>query len=224
MTVCIFAKEPLAGHVKTRLAASIGELAAAQLAAAFLRDTLALVRALGLPVVVAWSGEPQAAPRDTEVWQQGEGCLGERLERVLGRALTRSGWAIALGADSPGLPARNLQAGVEALRTHDAVVGPCRDGGYYLLGLTRLEPALLRGVPWSTAVTRVRTLERLRARHYCVAILKTWFDVDEGRDLKRLTALLRRRVVCAEETSRVLCLEYEAQDDAVRVDAAARRT
>jgi rSAM/selenodomain-associated transferase 1 len=207
MTVCIFAKEPLAGHVKTRLAVSIGDLAAMQLAAAFLRDTVALVRALEIPFLIAWSGQPDAAPRDTEVWPQGEGDLGERLERVLSRALTRSGWAIALGADSPGLPARNLLAGVDALRSHDAVIGPTRDGGYYLLGLTRLEPALLAGVPWSTALTRLSTVERLGACGYRVSTLKTWFDVDERRDLERLTSILRRQIVCADETARVLGID-----------------
>jgi rSAM/selenodomain-associated transferase 1 len=212
MTVCIFAKEPLAGQVKTRLAVSTGTIAAAQLAAAFLRDTVALVRPLEIPFVVAWSGQPDAAPRDNEVWPQGEGDLGDRLERVLSRALTRSGWAIALGADSPGLPARNLLAGVEALRSHDAVVGPTRDGGYYLLGLTRLEPGLLAGVPWSTASTRLSTVERLGARGYRLATLKTWFDVDDGRDLERLTSMLRRHVVCADETARVLGIDDRRSD------------
>jgi rSAM/selenodomain-associated transferase 1 len=217
MTVCIFAKEPLVGRVKTRLAASVGDLAAVQLAAAFLRDSVALVRALEIPFVIAWSGDPEAAPRDTECWPQGEGDLGERLERVFGRALTRSGWAIALGADSPGLPARNLLAGVEALRTHDAVVGPTIDGGYYLLGLTRLAPALLAGVPWSTASTRARTVERLSGRGYRVATLKTWFDVDDGRDLNRLASMLGRRIVRADETARVLGI------DVPRLEVAARR-
>ena len=217
MTVCIFAKEPRAGHVKTRLAASVGDVAAVQLAAAFLRDTVALVRSLDIPFVIAWSGDPEAAPRDTEVWPQGEGDLGERLERVFGRALTRSDWAIALGADSPGLPARNLLAGVEALHTQDAVVGPTVDGGYYLLGLTRLEPALFARVPWSTPLTRVRTIERLSARGYRLATLKTWFDVDDGRDLKRLTSMLRRQVVRAAETAQVLGI------DAPSVNVFARR-
>lgn len=207
MTVCIFAKEPRAGHVKTRLAASVGDAVAAQLAAAFLEDTVALVRALEIPFVIAWSGDEAAAPGGTHVWPQGDGDLGERLERVLGRALTCSGWAIALGADSPGLPARNLHAAVNALQTHDAVVGPTVDGGYYLLGLTRLEPALLAGLPWSTAVTRASTIERLSARGYRTAILKTWFDLDDGRDLKRLTSLLRRNVVRADETARLLGID-----------------
>lgn len=204
MTICIFAKEPVPGRVKTRLAAAIGDRAAARLAQAFLDDTIALVRSLGLPFALAWSGRAAAAPAGVAVWPQGDGDLGERLERILARALTSSPWAIALGADSPGLPATHVRAAIEALQTHEAVIGPARDGGYYLLGLTRVRRDLLAGVAWSTPRARADTALRLIERGYRTATLRSWFDVDELHDLDRVRALLRRGVVRAEATARVL--------------------
>jgi rSAM/selenodomain-associated transferase 1 len=214
MTICIFAKEPIPGRVKTRLAAAIGDEPAARLAQAFLADTIALVRSVGLPLVLAWSGRPEAAPRGVEVWSQGEGDLGERLERVLARALTASRSAIALGADSPGLPSACLRAAVDGLQTHDAVMGPADDGGYYLLGVTRVDPGLLDGIEWSAPTTREQTVGRLVARGHRVAMLPPWFDVDEKRDLARLTSLLRRGAARADVTACVLGIATRADEGA----------
>ncbi|MDP9149342.1 MAG: TIGR04282 family arsenosugar biosynthesis glycosyltransferase [Myxococcota bacterium] len=204
MTICIFAKEPVPGRVKTRLAATVGAAAAARLAAAFLNDTLSLVRTFDVRAVVAWSGALERAPRGVEVWPQGKGDLGARIERMFFRALSRSPWTIALGADSPGLPAEYLRAAIEVLRTSDAVVGPALDGGYYLVGVSRCEPGLLADIAWSVASTRAQTVERLVAHGYRVATVGGWFDVDDASDLARLTRLLREGVVCAEETAREL--------------------
>ncbi len=204
MTICIFAKEPIAGRVKTRLAATIGDSAAARLASAFLHDTIALVRSLDLPFVVAWSGAPEAAPADVEIWPQGDGDLGARLERIFDRALLHSRWVIALGADSPGLPARNIHSAIEALRARDAVIGPAWDGGYYLLGLTRMQPRILSDIAWSTSRTCLDTTIRLCLHGYRTATLRPWFDVDEASDLQRLEWLLRRGIVRADQTARVL--------------------
>ncbi|OGQ12247.1 MAG: hypothetical protein A2138_17155, partial [Deltaproteobacteria bacterium RBG_16_71_12] len=156
-TLCIFAKAPRAGAVKTRLAAQIGAARAARLAEAFFWDTLALAeRAPALRVVVALSGDAHLLPglRDrVEVWPQGDGDLGARLQRSLRRALAESPRALAIGTDSPGLPSTLLANARAALHTHDAVLGQADDGGFYLLGLSRcpkeLLDGLLEGLPWS---------------------------------------------------------------------------
>ena len=207
MTICIFAKEPVPGKVKTRLAATVGAATAARLATAFLKDTISLVHTVDVTTVIAWSGAFESAPRRVEVWAQGEGDLGERIERMFFRALSRSPWAIALGADSPGLPPAYLRAAVEELRTHDAVIGPAHDGGYYLLGVSRCEPALLADIAWSAPSTRTQTVDRLVARGYQVATVGSWFDVDDANDLVRLTRLLREGAVRAEETARELGID-----------------
>jgi len=202
VVICIFAKPPVAGQVKTRLAAALGSERAAELARAFLDDTISAVQAL------PWA---QPALATTEIVEsglplllQGEGDLGERIERVLRAALQVAPPAIAIGADAPALPRRFLEAARAALDRADAVVGPAEDGGFYLLGLRLCPEGLLAGLPWSASDTFTRTVERLRARGLRVEVLERWFDVDRAEDLERLRALLRSGEIDAPRTARLL--------------------
>ncbi len=119
MVICIFAKPPVPGQVKTRLAVALGPERAAALARAFLDDTIAAVRRLPRAQVALASTEP--VPGDVPVLLQGEGDLGERIERVLRAALELAPFAIAIGADAPGLPPGLLEAARAALERADAV-------------------------------------------------------------------------------------------------------
>jgi glycosyltransferase A (GT-A) superfamily protein (DUF2064 family) len=132
--ICIFAKPPVAGGVKTRLASALGPEIAAELARAFLDDTMAAVRALGWARVAVASTAPHEG---VETLLQGEGDLGARIERVLRAALADAPFAIAIGADAPALPRRLLEAARDVLQRADEVLGPADDGGFYLLGLRR---------------------------------------------------------------------------------------
>lgn len=212
-TLCIFAKAPRAGAVKTRLAATIGADAAARLADAFFWDTLELAEQLApVRVVVALSGNEMLLPalRDrVDVWPQGEGDLGARLERNLRRALTESPRVLAVGTDSPGLPVALLVQALAALDTHDAVLGPADDGGFYLLGTRTCPEGLLSGLPWSSANTREKTLARLEERGLTVKVLAPWFDVDREQDLERLRTLLGAGEIHAPATCRVLGIRPE---------------
>ena len=106
--ICIFAKPPVAGQVKTRLAAAVGDLRAAELALAFLDDTVEAVRAL--PWASAALATPSAFASTLPILLQGEGDLGARIERILRAALAQAPAAIAIGADAPALPRRLLEA------------------------------------------------------------------------------------------------------------------
>jgi hypothetical protein len=206
-TLCIFVKTPLPGVVKTRLTPPLSAAEAAGLAAAFFEDTLAAATAgEWARVVVACDGDPVPLGLSTDIpiWTQGAGDLGERIERVLSRALECSDAAIAIGTDSPGLPRPFLDSAQQLLGEHDAVVGPCEDGGFYLLGLRRCPAGLLRGLPWSIATTREHTKERLRFAGLRVAETELWFDVDLPTDLNRLAELLRAECICAPRTARLL--------------------
>lgn len=191
-TICVLAKAPVPGMVKTRLAATIGPAAAAALAQAFLADTLELAAGVRhARVVLALAGELAGPlPPGVERWPQGEGDLGERLERCLARALKDSPAAVAIGTDSPGLPPEQIAAALAELERMPAVLGPAEDGGFYLLGLRRCPPGLLAGLPWSREDTAARTEARLRSCGLEVAKLKAWFDVDTPADLERLQRLL----------------------------------
>lgn len=188
--VCVFAKPPVAGAVKTRLAPRLGADGAARLAAAMFADTWAVVGARpDVERVLATTG-PGLSVGDAPMWLQGDGDLGARLERVLRRALADAPFAIALGADSPGLPPTAIDAAIAALATHDAVLGPTDDGGYYLIGLRACPDGLFAGLPWSSPDTRRATLARLAERGLTTAVIGGYFDVDGPDDLDRLTALL----------------------------------
>jgi rSAM/selenodomain-associated transferase 1 len=207
-TLCVFAKPPRAGDVKTRLASAIGSARAATLALAFLEDTWAAASVLPWARAVLASTDPSAIRCAGlvrgPVWPQGKGDLGERLERILRRALRQTPLALAIGTDTPGLPPVLLSEARSALRCADAVLGPCEDGGFYLLGLRRCPPGLLRGLPWSAAETFQRTVERLRGRGLETAVISPWFDVDRPADLECLRALVARGELHAPRSAHAL--------------------
>lgn len=186
--VCVFAKPPVAGEVKTRLSRGIGAARAARLARAFFHDTWATVRALpwARPILASTTADTSAfelASDDVEVWLQGPGDLGERMERILARGLAEAGLALLIGADIPGLPPAHLEQARAVLGRNEAVLGRTEDGGFYVIGLSRLPPGLLADLPWGSPDTLARTEERLTRA-------PSWFDVDETDDLARL----RRRL------------------------------
>jgi len=201
-TICVFAKPPIAGQVKTRLAAVFGPAAAALLAQAFLDDTLeAVARVPWARAALATTG-PLESP--LPLLLQGEGDLGARLERVLRAALDVTPWALAIGADAPALPERFFEEAREGLERGDAVLGPARDGGFYLLGLRDCPPGLLADLPWSSATTCARTEARLLERGMRVTLLEPWFDVDVPDDLLRLQDELQQGSIVAPRTARAL--------------------
>jgi len=208
VTICIFAKLPVPGAVKTRLVPALGAEGAASLARAFLLDTVAQLQAVPWArTVLAGAGDLAPLlrePRPT-CWRQGDGDLGQRLERVLRRALEAGeGPAIAIGADTPGLPPHLLEQARDALEGAGSVLGPAEDGGFYLLGLTRCPEGLLSGVPWSRRDTMTHTRRRLVEHGLPPVVIDPWFDVDRQEDLKRLTQLIRDGRIQADETARVL--------------------
>lgn len=184
---CIFAKPPGAG-AKTRLAAILGARAAEELAGAFLSDTWASITRWGRARPVLATPDVRAdhgLPRDAIRWPQGEGDLGDRLERVLRRALLQAPWVIALGADSPGLPHDHLDQLVDGLGTAEACVGPAEDGGFWGLALRGCPSGLLRDLPWSAPTTCDALRRRLVERGLSVNEAPPWFDVDHAEDLAR---------------------------------------
>ncbi|MCA8924551.1 MAG: DUF2064 domain-containing protein [Planctomycetes bacterium] len=196
MRVVVMVKEPIAGRVKTRLAAQIGSHRASELAQAFLDDTLLRLRdrAQSLWVCHAPATASQGfrarcrrfAPR-CELVPQAEGGLGARLAA----ALAGEGVRVALGSDAPDLPLRCLDEARAALEgAADLAVCPARDGGYTLLGLgPGVDPAPLAGpIRWSHPATWADTRAAMAPAR--AAELTPWDDVDELEDLRALCARL----------------------------------
>ncbi len=190
----VMTKDPRAGHVKTRLCPPLDPGTAARLYRCFLLDVLDLAAAVpGVDPVVAYTPpEAQAAfaqltdGRFLLLPQEGED-LGARLESTF-RSLFARGYhrVAAVGADSPDLPPEYLRAALHHLERSPVVVGPSADGGYYLIGMSRLIPGLLREMPWSTQRVMSLTLERASRLGLEVARLPEWPDVDTPDDLMRL--------------------------------------
>jgi hypothetical protein len=191
--VCIFAKPPVPSEVKTRLIPALGAEGAAQLASAMLRDVWRAAQSHpGIHPILATTrpgGFPISVP-DDDVWLQGEGDLGERIERIITRGLLHAPAAMAIGADSPGFSDAHIEAAIECLRTNDAVLGPSTDGGFYLLALRRCPRGLFASLPWTAAETRKALKVRLQEHAFSIAELKPLFDVDIPADLRTLAGYL----------------------------------
>ena len=205
--VCILAKAPIPGEAKTRLIPALGASGAALLARAFFEDTVAMATSLPWArIVVSLAGDVSALPLPpgVEVLPQGGGDLGDRMERAVIRSLSIGPRVLLIGTDSPGLPARVLDSARAFLGTHEAVLGPAEDGGFFLLGLERCEPGLLAGLPWSRSDTFAHTAMRLRRSGRSVATTDPWFDVDDPADLERVSRLVAAGEIHAPATARAL--------------------
>jgi len=198
--VVVFVKAPRLGQVKSRLAAGVGALQALR----FYRETterllVALARDVRWRTLVATT--PHRA-RYGRFWgpgfprlDQGPGDLGRRMARAF-RALP-PGPAVIVGSDIPALSRRHIWAALQALGGRDAVIGPARDGGYWLIGLKRSRPLpsdLFDHVRWSSHHALADTRASLPKR-YTVALLDTLEDVDDrdSYDRWRAAEALRRR-------------------------------
>jgi glycosyltransferase A (GT-A) superfamily protein (DUF2064 family) len=119
-----------------------------------------------------------------DIWLQGAGDLGQRIARMMTRGLIHAPAAVAIGADSPMLASVHIEAALELIRTNDAVVGPSRDGGFYLLALRQCPPGLFASLPWSTGETGQALTKRLEEHGFTIAQLEPLFDVDTPADLR----------------------------------------
>jgi rSAM/selenodomain-associated transferase 1 len=194
----VVAKQPAAGHTKTRLCPPLDGETAAALYTCFLGDVLDLMRHVPhVERAIAYLPEEarpyfaQLAPDMQLVLQHGRD-LGERLDRLLTDALhAGADQAVVMSSDCPTLPADSVrQAFIVLDQGADVVLGPCDDGGYYLIGLKSPDPRLLREVPMSTPTVLQETLMLADALHLRVALLPPWYDVDTIDDLARLHAEL----------------------------------
>ncbi len=194
-SLAIFAKEPVPGRVKTRLASVISPAAAAEIARAFLLDGLDRFEQLPVRRVVVFD-PPEAvayfqslAAGRYELQPQSSGDLGARLQNLFEQEFAGGAVAIvAIGIDSPTLPTSLVMQAFEELTRADVVLGPATDGGYYLLGCSRWLPEIFAEISWSTADVFRQTVDRVQAGHARLALLPPWYDVDTVDDWRFLQA------------------------------------
>jgi rSAM/selenodomain-associated transferase 1 len=202
--VCIFAKPPIPAEVKTRLIPALGAAGAAELASAMLLDIWCTVELCpGVRPILATTlpGDFPVCVSPDDMWLQGDGDLGQRMERIFNRGLLQAPAVIALGADSPALTAAHLRAALDALQTNDIVVGPAIDGGFYLLALRTRQAGLFHSLPWSSSKTLQALKKRIEEHCLSIAELEPLFDVDTPTDLLTLQEHLLTHPSSAPATS-----------------------
>lgn len=189
--ILIFVRAPRAGRVKTRLAAEIGSAAALRIYRRLAEHTVReALRLSGAEVYVHYT--PADAGEEVREWlgdgpaylPQPEGDLGERLRYAFDEAwVAGADRVLVTGSDLPDVSAELLERAFSLLDSRAAVLGPARDGGYYLLALRRPVSGIFRQIDWSTNRVLAQTQDRLQAAGITPALLELLTDVDEVTDL-----------------------------------------
>ncbi|MDE0422888.1 MAG: TIGR04282 family arsenosugar biosynthesis glycosyltransferase [Gammaproteobacteria bacterium] len=191
--LAIFARVPVLGHVKTRLAATVGDESALSVYEALLAATLAeLVPGNGVFVPEVWvDGDVDAFAR----WQcrsnagamrnlrfplvaQSDGNLGQRMAAAFDDGVT-----VLVGSDIPDMTAGYVGTALRLLAVADIVIGPTEDGGYCLIGMNSPHPQLFEGIPWSTPAVLTSTIRA--AGNLRLELLEAMWDLDDADDLAR---------------------------------------
>jgi len=190
----VFTRYPEAGEAKTRLIPALGALGAADVHRQMTEHTLSEVRKFCMthPISVEVHFAGNRGHQEMQDWlgadlvyqRQGTGDLGVRMARSLSAAFDdKIDRAIIIGTDCPGLNADLIEKAFHNLLSHDLVLGPAIDGGYYLIGLRCLIPELFSGISWGTAEVLQQTVEIAKKLNVSVAYLPSLADVDRPEDL-----------------------------------------
>lgn len=188
-------KRPALGIGKQRLAADIGQEAAADVAEALLACALEDLRVWTGPKVIAPSNPADCAWASSLLPQafvqpQANGNLGQRLNR-LDQELRNAGMKklIYIGSDSPQLAEADYAAACAGLLDHDTVFKPAADGGVVLMANRQSWPPLGH-LPWSKPRLGSALVACCRKAGYSAAMLIPGFDVDQGVDIDQLAGVL----------------------------------
>jgi hypothetical protein len=219
-TLVIMAKAPRLGAVKTRLAPSLSPDAVTDFYRCLLDDTLTLARSLSasagdLEVAIMCpdadvnelaqlAGAHSTNKPVSAVAQKGEGLAAGLTSVFAHFADGHPRRVIAFNSDSPHLPHSVLEDAFETLATHDVVVGPTHDGGYYLVGAKASHPTLFAGDGMGTNSALERLLSRARSLDLSVGFVAPFYDIDVLEDLTRLAAELRLAPARAPRTAQWL--------------------
>ena len=190
--VAMFAKHWQPGKVKTRLADKIGRENASKVYLAFVEHLTRRLGTSGDIRSIVYS--PPESKSDFEEqfgddWQlhpQTGGDLGQRMAGFFAEGLKANSKVILIGSDTPDIAPSRIQQAVETLDKKDVVLGPCQDGGYYLIGMRKMVPEIFTGIPWSTGKVLENTVDILNKLQIEFGLLPTMQDVDELPNLKRL--------------------------------------
>lgn len=199
--VILFVKAPIPGQVKTRLARKLGGQAAVRLYKCFVNDLVKKIESAGLHLYIFY--DPPDAEAAIRAWlgcnrfcfpQKGKD-LGERMSLAFQQ--TFSGGvqrAVLIGSDLPDLPAEIIANALTALNESPAVIGPSKDGGYYLIGFrpSSFRTDVFEDIPWSSERVLSATLDRFAKTGIPFWTAPEWNDIDTPEDIAMLIKSLTK--------------------------------
>ena len=194
----IFAKAPIPGEVKTRLCPPLDPDEAASLHGTLVLD--AIERTKGVQWVTLYvAGTPDLAHPFFKVMEGRYGAtlllqrgpdLGNRMKWAMQDTFEQGAQEVLLtGTDLPTLPRAHLVEALTLVKRHDVVLGPSADGGYYLIGLRKMVPALFEGITWSTGSVFAETKKKVEQAGLSLGLLPECRDLDTLEDLKTFIGL-----------------------------------
>lgn len=202
VAIAIICKTPAAGKSKTRLSPPLRPEECAALSACFIRDLSHTIQHLvtegdvtGYAIYTPRGSEHDLQPLLPEGFKlvpQAEGDLGNRLCKGTSDLLTAGhAGAILVNSDSPTLPRAILKGAVDAVTAGDnLVLSPALDGGYTLVGMSKLHDYIFADMPWSTDTVYQLTVARAKECGLPVISVPAWYDVDDAASLQMLMAEL----------------------------------
>jgi uncharacterized protein len=191
--IIIMAKVPEAGKVKTRLQPFLTPEQSAEFANSLLQDTINKAKQAKNNLIIAYSPIERRDHFDSftnhnfMLLAQSGNNLGERMFNAFEFAFSQNlDSVVMIGTDSPTFPPDFVERAFGCLEQTDAVLGKTEDGGFYLIGLRKLNKRIFENVEWSSAQTCSKTKNNLEQIGFSLTELPVWYDVDVPEDLERL--------------------------------------
>lgn len=194
----IFLKPFIEGKVKTRLAKSIGNKKALEVYKALVYHTLKEAKKLpdNVKIYYFYSEDPSNSnkvPGEHKFHIQEGTTLGDKMAAAFDWAEQQAySKKIIIGSDCAELSVVNLNEAFSKLGNHEMVIGPAKDGGYYLIGMKKLYPEIFRGIQWSTNSVYNSTIDKIESNALSYATLEILSDIDDVEDLKGAPSYLNR--------------------------------
>jgi uncharacterized protein len=197
--IIIMVKTPLAGTVKTRLQNVLGAERCAEFAECLLADAVRKAQTFENQLIIAYSPPENGAyfqrfsDKNIILIPQKGDDIGARMFHAFEFAFRQNSDAVVMtGTDSPTFPIDYIEQAFEHLELEtDAVLGKAEDGGFYLIGLRRLDARIFERVAWSSPQTFAQVYGNLRRLEWHLREVPSWYDVDTPADLEKLKTELR---------------------------------
>lgn len=193
----VFVKNPMKGKVKTRLAKTVGDERALEIYRVLLDHTITIARRVNLDKAIFYSDYID----ETDMWRKAKfsqfiqegNDLGERMYNAFKYAFSKQYKSVVIiGSDCLDLNEQIIADAFEILKNNEVVIGPAKDGGYYLLGMQKLYKNLFINKHWSTENVLLDTLLDVSNLNISMKLLPTLSDIDEEKDLEVHKKLLKK--------------------------------